>query len=77
VIKSNAVTLNNELCFICSVRIRFLRESIVIEFFNMNHVSRYYDAIFEQRAIEYYLQNQPNVSFRGRTCNSETVVRQI
>jgi hypothetical protein len=59
VIKSNTVTLNNELCFICFVRIRFLRESIVIEFFNMNNISRYYDAIFEQRAIEYYLQNEP------------------
>jgi hypothetical protein len=59
VIKSNAVTLNNERCFICSVRIRFLRKSIVIEFFNMNNVSRDYDAIFEQRAIEYYLQNEP------------------
>ncbi|CAF1027512.1 unnamed protein product [Rotaria sp. Silwood1] len=30
----------------------------------MNNLSRYYDASFKQRVIEYYLQNQPNLSFR-------------
>jgi transposase len=30
----------------------------------MNSLSRYYDAVFKQRVVEYYLQNQPNLSFR-------------
>ncbi|CAF4043128.1 unnamed protein product [Rotaria sp. Silwood1] len=31
----------------------------------MNNLSRYYEASFKQCIIEYYLQNQPNVSFRS------------
>jgi hypothetical protein len=27
---------------------------------NTNNLSRYYDAAFKQRIVEYYLQNQPN-----------------
>jgi len=30
----------------------------------MNNLPQYYDALFKQRVVEYYLQNQPNVSFR-------------
>ena len=30
----------------------------------MSRLPRYYDATFKQRVVEYYIQNQPNVSFR-------------
>jgi transposase len=30
----------------------------------MSKLPRYYDATFKQRVVEYYIQNQPNVSFR-------------
>ncbi len=30
----------------------------------MDNLPRYYDPLFKQRLVEYYLKNQPNVSFR-------------
>jgi transposase len=30
----------------------------------MSALSRYYDPVFKQRVVEYYLRNKPNVSFR-------------
>jgi len=30
----------------------------------MDNLARYYDPLFKQRVVEYYLKNQPNVSFR-------------